>query len=79
MEDDSKASDNGDWQLGLVGQFWFGGGGWSACFTSSARLARDFSRRGRSRADHHIGQCEERVELMAVLGQSSIPRFPMAK
>ena len=57
-----------------------------------ARRARQrrFPRRtlGRSRArlrrdpaggDHHVGQTEERVELMAVFRQPAIPRLPVPK
>ena len=77
MEDGPQAAENCVGQLGLASQFWVGGGGWSPFFTASTGLARDFSRRGRPPADHHIGQAEERVKLMSVFGQSATPHFPM--
>jgi hypothetical protein len=35
--------------------------------------------RGGSAADHHVGQSEEGVELMPVLGQSPIPHLAVAE
>lgn len=54
----------------------------SGCFSTffypvgrhSARFSRGDPR---PRADHYVGQAKERVELMAVLGQSPTPRFPV--
>src|ERR1035437_133198 len=77
MEDDPQTVENCVGQLGLASQFWLGGGGGSSFFTAATGWTCDFSRRGRSPADHHVGQAEEGVKLMPVFGQSPIPHFPM--
>ena len=77
IEEDPQAVGNCVGQLGLASQFWFDGEGGLPFFTFSTGWARGFSRRGRARADHHVGQAEERVKLMSVFGQSAIPHFPM--
>ena len=62
--------------------------GWRAVSGLGAGLGRRFSPlqpvwfmvlscRGGSSSDHHVGQTEEGVELMSVLGQPARPHFPM--
>src|SRR5882672_2826749 len=51
----------------------------AAHFRRRASPNERFSRRERACADHHVGQPKQRVELMAVFGQSPIPHFPMAE
>lgn len=53
--------------------------GWAAFFTSSRGLIHDSSRRGGSPADHHVGESEERVQLIPVLGQSATPHFQVTE
>ena len=79
MEDTPQSVENCVGQSGLAGWFWFGCGVWPPFFNSPTGRARDFSRRGRARADHHVGQSEQRVGLMPVLGQSAIAHFPVAE
>src|SRR5213594_283432 len=79
MEDSPKAEENYGGQLGFASPFRLGCEGGSPFFTSSTGLTCDFSRRGGSSSDHHIGESEERVELMPVLGEPSIPHLPMAE
>ena len=77
MEADPKAAENCVGRLEFAGQSRFGRGGWSPFFTASTGLMCGFLRRGLPRADHHVNESEERVELMPVLGQPSIPHFPV--
>src|SRR5688572_314846 len=70
-------------RLEFTGWFWFGGGPgrrFSPLHPLQSFGVHGFlSCRDGSSADHHVGQSEERVELMSVLGQSAIPHFPVAK
>ena len=52
--------------------------GLTAFFTAATGLIPVFfSCRSGAAADDHVGQSKERIQLMPVLGQSPIPRFPM--
>ena len=73
------AAENCGGPLGFAGQFRLGRGGWPPFFTFAAGLTCGFSRRGLPRADDHVGQAEERVELMTVFGQPSIAHLPVSK
>ena len=64
-------------RLGVAGQFWFGGGVGPLFSLLDQVWSMVLSRRGGSSSDHHVGQAKERMEVMPVLGQSSIPHFPM--
>jgi hypothetical protein len=52
-------------------------GGVPGVFLCRARAAAVTLRRDRARADHHVGQSEERVELVPVFRPSTVARFPM--
>lgn len=53
--------------------------GWAALFQLFNRLVARFSRYDRARADQHVGQPKQRVELMSVLGQSPVTHFSVAE
>lgn len=74
-----KRPGNYFWRLGLACQLWFGGGVEPPFSRLQPVGFMVFSGRGGSAADHHVGQSKERIKLMPVLGQPSIPYFPMAK